>query len=81
MQYRNSAMRPSFESVSEIVEFIEEGAPEGAIFEYKGSVYEVKDYQSLIREYGQENINQAMWSATYGDLIDGGRLSIISRKV
>lgn len=78
LQYENEHERPVFETLKQVKDFIEYEAEEGSLFEYEGAIYKVGDYQELIEEYGYELMSESIWSSKLGDLIDGGRIGILT---
>lgn len=70
LDYENEKHRPTFTDIRDVRNFICCDAEEGALFEFEGVLYEVGDYDELVREYGWESVVDGFNSASIEDLED-----------
>lgn len=78
LNYKNEFDIPNFSDMTEVRDFVEYNAEEGAIFKYLDRKYRVLDTADYLKmEYGQENISEAIYNASISDLGQGGNLCLI----
>lgn len=70
LDYENEKHRPIFTDILDVRNFICCDGEMGAIFEFEGVLYEVGDYEELIREYGWESVVDGFNSASIQELED-----------
>jgi len=78
--YENENLIPEFEEMEDLRSFLSEEPEENTIFKYRGNDYNVLDIEDFIKEYGYDQWNQAVSSADFGDLLNGGRISVIENR-